>query len=77
MAMVTSRDGESVEALLRRFKRSVEAAGILKEARKRDFYVKPSVRKKLKRLAAAKQRKRSAARKRSPTAGGSGRESKR
>ena len=66
MTTVRSRDGESIESLLRRFKRKVEASGILKEARRREFYVKPSVAKKVKRLAAAKQRKRAAARRRAP-----------
>ena len=64
MAMVLPKDGESIESLLRRFKKKVEAAGVLKEARRREFYVKPSVQKKLKRLAAQKQRRRAAARSR-------------
>jgi len=67
MSIVVAKNGESIESLLRRFKKKVEAAGILKDVRKREFYIKPSVRKKLKRLAAAKQRKRAAARR--PQAG--------
>ncbi len=52
----------SVEKLLRRFKKKVEAAGILKEVRRREFYVKPSIRKKQKQAAAEKRRRRSASR---------------
>jgi small subunit ribosomal protein S21 len=66
MTTVKPRDGERLESLLRRFERKVEAAGILKEVRRREFYLKPSVRRKLKRIAAARQRKRAAARKRRP-----------
>lgn len=77
MATVKSKDGESIESLLRRFKRKVEAAGILKEVRRREFYIKPSVAKKLKRIAAAKQRKRATARKRPTAQGEKDREGKR
>ena len=61
MAHVLVRDGENVEKAMRRFKKKVEAAGILKDARKREHYVKPSVRKKEKQLAAEKRRRRTAA----------------
>lgn len=64
MACVTARDGEHIEKLLRRFKKKVEAAGILKDARRREHYLKPSIRKKQKRAAAAKRRRRSASRNR-------------
>ncbi len=62
MTTVIAKDGEPVEKLLRRFKKKVEAAGILKEVRRREFYVKPSIRKKQKMAAADKRRRRSAAR---------------
>lgn len=59
MTKVTVRDGESVERAIKRFKRKVEQAGILKEVRKREHYVKPSVKAKLKKRAAeARARKR-------------------
>ena len=44
--------GKSIEDALRRFKRAESRAGTLQEARKREFYVKPSVTKKMKRQAA-------------------------
>ncbi|MBI4238052.1 MAG: 30S ribosomal protein S21 [Deltaproteobacteria bacterium] len=55
MSNVRVKDGESFEAALRRFKKSVEKAGILTELRKREHYEKPSVRKKRK-AAQAKKR---------------------
>ncbi|MDD2398298.1 MAG: 30S ribosomal protein S21 [Bacilli bacterium] len=42
------RDNESLDEALRRFKRQVNKAGTLTEARKREFYVKPGLKRKLK-----------------------------
>lgn len=42
------RENESLDEALRRFKRLVNKAGTLQEARKREFYLKPGVRRKLK-----------------------------
>ncbi len=47
--------GESFEGLLRRFNKQVQLSGILSEVRRREFYEKPSVRRKKKE--AAKRRK--------------------
>ena len=56
---VTIRDGEPVERAIKRFKRKVEQAGVIKEVRKREHFVKPSIEKKLKKRAAiARARKR-------------------
>jgi small subunit ribosomal protein S21 len=52
---VIVRDNESFEAALRRFTRKVQQYGILSEARRREHFEKPSVRRK--RKAAAKRRK--------------------
>jgi small subunit ribosomal protein S21 len=49
------REGESYEGTLRRFKKDCEKAGILSEVRRREFYEKPSVRRKKKSLAARKR----------------------
>jgi small subunit ribosomal protein S21 len=51
---------ETLDSALRRFKRSCQKAGVLSEARKREVYEKPSVRRKKKSEAA----RRAAARKR-------------
>lgn len=39
------RENESYESLLRRFKKKVSKSGILQELKTREFYEKPSVRK--------------------------------
>ena len=49
------RDGESFESALKRFKKQVEKAGVLSEVRKREFYEKPSVKRKKKMIAARKR----------------------
>ncbi|MFZ2939681.1 MAG: 30S ribosomal protein S21, partial [Lactobacillus amylovorus] len=49
-------ENESMDDALRRFKRSVSRSGTLQEYRKREFYEKPSVRRKLKSEAARKRR---------------------
>ncbi|MCB0327227.1 MAG: 30S ribosomal protein S21 [Bdellovibrionales bacterium] len=55
MTGVRVREGESFESALRRFKKQCERAGILSEIRKREFYEKPSVRKKKKAIMALKR----------------------
>ena len=45
---------ESIDSALRRFKKQVEKGGILTEVRKREFYEKPSERKKKKLFAVKK-----------------------
>ncbi len=42
------RENESLDDALRRFKRQVNKAGILQEARKREFYLKPGLKRKMK-----------------------------
>lgn len=49
MAKTIVRDNESLDDTLRRFKKNVSRSGTLAEARRRKYYVKPSVSKKLKR----------------------------
>ena len=51
MAKTVVRENESIEDALRRFKRDVSRAGTLAEARKREYYLKPSVSKKMKQKA--------------------------
>lgn len=62
MAKVVVKEGEPFEKALKRFKKKVEAAGILKEVRRREHYLKPSIRRKEKQRAAQKRRRRSATR---------------
>jgi small subunit ribosomal protein S21 len=49
-------ENESLDSALRRFKRQCQRAGVLSEARKREHYEKPSVKKK-KKSEAARRRK--------------------
>lgn len=55
MPGVRIRDGESFEQAYRRFKKQVEKAGVFSEIRKREFYEKPSVKRKKKKAAARKR----------------------
>ncbi len=55
MTTVRVKDGESIEAVIKRFKKATEKAGILSEIRKREHYEKPSVKKKKKSIAAKKR----------------------
>lgn len=48
MPKTVVRENESLDDALRRFKRQVSKAGTLAEARKREFYLKPGIKKKLK-----------------------------
>lgn len=45
---VIVRENENLDEALRRFKRQVNKAGILQESRKREFYLKPGLKRKLK-----------------------------
>jgi small subunit ribosomal protein S21 len=55
MPAIIIRDGESFESALRRFKKQCERTGILSEIKKREYYEKPSVKRKKKILAAKKR----------------------
>ena len=56
MAKTVVRDNESLDDVLRRFKRQVSRTGTLQEARKREFYVKPGLKRKMKSEAARKNK---------------------
>ncbi len=57
MSTVVAGSNESFESLLRRFSKRVQQDGVLAEARHREYFEKPSVRRKRK---AAAQRRRAA-----------------
>ena len=52
------QDNESLDKALKRFKKKYEKAGILKEFRKRQFFSKPSVEKKMLKERAVRKAKR-------------------
>lgn len=55
MPSVRVRENESFDVALRRFKRTVEKAGVLSEVRRREFYEKPAAERKRKAAAAVKR----------------------
>ena len=56
MTTVVRKDNESIEDVLRRFKRDVSRAGVLREARKKEHYEKPSEARKCKRQELSRRR---------------------
>lgn len=57
MARVVKKQDETVDALLRRFKRQVQRDNILMEVRKREYYVRPGIKRRLKHENALKARR--------------------
>ncbi|GBD88378.1 30S ribosomal protein S21 [bacterium BMS3Abin03] len=55
MVGITVGDSENIDKALKRFKKKYERSGILKEYKKRTFFVKPSVKKRMERIKAARR----------------------
>ena len=55
MVGINIGDNESIDKALRRFKKKYERSGILKEFKKRTFFVKPSVIKRMERIKATRR----------------------
>jgi len=55
MAHVNVREGENLESAIRRFKKKVDNEGILKEFKDRQYYVKPSKKRRLKKKEALRK----------------------
>lgn len=58
MVGISVGDNESIDKALRRFKKKYERSGILKEYKKRTFFVKPSVKKRMEKIKATRRFKR-------------------
>lgn len=56
MSEIRVGENESLESALRRFKRKCARAGVMAEIRKREYYEKPSVKRKKKAEAVRKRR---------------------
>ena len=56
-AAVKVRKNEDVNRAIRRFKRKVEASGIMRELKRKRYYRKPSAARKQKRAEAAKRKR--------------------
>ncbi len=57
MSEIKVGENESLENALKRFKRQCSRSGVMGEARKRKYYEKPSVRRKLKSEEARKKKR--------------------
>ncbi|GIW61934.1 MAG: hypothetical protein KatS3mg089_0786 [Patescibacteria group bacterium] len=57
MVFVKKQPGETDETLIRKFSRKVIDAGIINEAKRRQFYLKPSLAKKLKQEESRRRRR--------------------
>ena len=58
MSEIKVKENETIDSALKRFKRQCAKSGVLAEVRKREHYVKPSVRRKKKSEAARKRKSR-------------------
>lgn len=56
MPGVKVHEGDSIDKALKQFKKQCEKSGILTEIKKREYYEKPSVKRKRKMIAARKKR---------------------
>jgi small subunit ribosomal protein S21 len=52
---ITIQENENIDKALKRFKKKYERSGILKEFKKRTFFVKPSMKKRMERIKAARR----------------------
>ena len=57
MSKIVVKENEQIDDTLRRFKRQLSRNGTLLEVRKREYYVKPGIKKRLKRENARKLRR--------------------
>ncbi len=65
MVLVKLREGEAIEEAIRRFKRECERNGIIKEIRRREHFLSPAAKRKLK-AAEARRKMRRVRRRRTP-----------
>ena len=57
MININIKENESIEKALKRFKKKFERTGILKEIRGRNFYEKPSIKRRAEKIKAAYREK--------------------
>ena len=55
MSVVYLNENDSIDVALKKFKKIIEREGILTELKKREFYEKPSIKRKKKAMAARKR----------------------
>jgi small subunit ribosomal protein S21 len=57
MIIINVKENESIDKALKRFKKKFERTGILKEIRERNFYEKPSIKRRAEKIKAAYRQK--------------------
>lgn len=55
MVGISIQENENIDKALRRFKKKYERSGVLKEYKKRTFFLKPSVRKRMEKIKAIRR----------------------
>ena len=55
MVGIVVNENESIDRAIRRFKKKYERSGVLKEFKKRTFFVKPSIKKRMEKIKAARR----------------------
>ena len=55
MVGIIIQENENIDRAIRRFKKKYERSGILKEVKKRAYFTKPSVKKRMKRIKAIRR----------------------
>jgi small subunit ribosomal protein S21 len=60
MVGIIVNEHENIDRAIRRFKKKYERSGILKEFKKRTFFTKPSVKKRMKKVKAIRRAQRTA-----------------
>lgn len=55
MVGINVGENESIDKALKRFKKKYERSGVLKEYKKRTFFVKPSIKKRMEKIKAARR----------------------
>ncbi|NUN07549.1 MAG: 30S ribosomal protein S21 [Ignavibacteriaceae bacterium] len=58
MVGITIQENESIDKALKRFKKKYERSGVLKEFKKRTFFLKPSIKKRMAKIKAVRRAQR-------------------
>ena len=58
MVGIIVQEGEPIDRAIKRFKKKYERSGVLKEFKKRTYFTKPSVKKRMKKMKAVRRAKR-------------------
>lgn len=55
MVGIIVQEGESIDRAIKRFKKKYERSGVLKEFKKRTYFTKPSIKKRMKKIKAVRR----------------------